>query len=230
MTTKVPGRMIADGAIADADTNFTAGNYPRVAVDGSFEERTPTQVAGDLGVSAAADPTITALAAQNWAANSVAIGTGVDTVAQVTFGANTFPARASSGSLVAKTATDSAITAMSFVVSGTYTPTITNTVNCDSVVPHVSQWMRVNDVVTVSGYVDVDPTTAAGTFTAFQISLPIASAITALEQVAGTACGNSLVEPGLILASVANDTATCNFAAASAAAHAMSYQFTYRVL
>lgn len=52
------------------------------------------------------DATLTALAGANWAANSLAVGSGADTVAQVTFAANTFPARASTGNLVAKTITD----------------------------------------------------------------------------------------------------------------------------
>lgn len=52
------------------------------------------------------DTTLTNLAANNWAANSVPIGSGTDTIAQINFGANTFPARASTGNLVAKTITD----------------------------------------------------------------------------------------------------------------------------
>lgn len=52
------------------------------------------------------DATLTALAGANWATDSLAIGTGTDTVSQVTFAANTFPAKASTGSLVAKTITD----------------------------------------------------------------------------------------------------------------------------
>jgi hypothetical protein len=52
------------------------------------------------------DATLTALAGQNWAANALPIGSGADTLAQVSFAANTFPARASSGNLVAKAITD----------------------------------------------------------------------------------------------------------------------------
>lgn len=52
------------------------------------------------------DGTLTALAAADWAANAVPIGTGADTLAQTTFAANTFPARASTGNLVAKVVTD----------------------------------------------------------------------------------------------------------------------------
>lgn len=52
------------------------------------------------------DATLQALAGANWAANSLAIGTGADTVAQVTFATNTFPGRSSTGNLVAKPITD----------------------------------------------------------------------------------------------------------------------------
>jgi hypothetical protein len=73
-----------------------------------------------IGAAAAAqaasqplDGTLTALSAANWAANALPIGTGADTLSQVSFAANTFPARASTGDLAAKTITDSALTALS---------------------------------------------------------------------------------------------------------------------
>ncbi len=52
------------------------------------------------------DATLTAFAALTIAANSLTIGTGADAFSQTTFAANTFPARSSSGNLVAKTITD----------------------------------------------------------------------------------------------------------------------------
>ena len=52
------------------------------------------------------DATLTALAGLTIAADSLAIGTGADAFTQTTFAANTFPARASTGSLVAKPITD----------------------------------------------------------------------------------------------------------------------------
>jgi len=57
-----------------------------------------------------ADATLTALAGLTIAANSLTIGTGADAFTQTTFAANTFPARASTGDLVAKTITDFALT------------------------------------------------------------------------------------------------------------------------
>lgn len=61
------------------------------------------------------DPTLTAFAALTIAANSLTIGTGADAFSQTTFAANTFPARASTGSLEAKTINDSAL---AFLVDG----------------------------------------------------------------------------------------------------------------
>lgn len=52
------------------------------------------------------DATLAALAGLTIAANSLSIGTGADAFSQVSFAANTFPARASTGDLVAKTITD----------------------------------------------------------------------------------------------------------------------------
>jgi hypothetical protein len=52
------------------------------------------------------DATLTALANLTIAADSLAIGTGADAFTQTTFAANTLPARASTGSLVAKPITD----------------------------------------------------------------------------------------------------------------------------
>lgn len=52
------------------------------------------------------DATLTALAGANWAANALPIGSGSDTLSQVSFAANKFPARASTGNLVAKDITD----------------------------------------------------------------------------------------------------------------------------
>ncbi len=58
------------------------------------------------------DGTLSALAANNWAANAIPIGTGADTVSQVSFAASTFPARASTGNLVAKPITDFGLSLM----------------------------------------------------------------------------------------------------------------------
>lgn len=65
-----------------------------------------------LALTQPLDATLTALAGNNWAANALPIGSGADTVAQVAFAANTFPARASTGNLIARPIQDGALSAL----------------------------------------------------------------------------------------------------------------------
>lgn len=70
------------------------------------------------------DPTLTAFAALTIAANSLSIGSGADAFSQTTFAASTFPARASTGNLVAKTITDFALTFLDDADAATVRATI----------------------------------------------------------------------------------------------------------
>lgn len=65
--------------------------------------------ASAIAASQPLDATLTALAAADWAANALPIGTGANTLSQTAFAANTFPARASTGNLVAKTISDAGL-------------------------------------------------------------------------------------------------------------------------
>lgn len=105
--TSVHGRIgavvAANNDYAAAQITFTpAGTIASVTVQAAIEELSAEAAAGYQPL----DATLTNLAAQDWVANALPIGSGVNTVAQVSFAANTFPARASSGNLVAKTITD----------------------------------------------------------------------------------------------------------------------------
>lgn len=88
------GTVIVQDSIVDAVTNVAPSQN---AVFDALAGKQPL------------DATLTALAGQNWAANALPIGTGADTVSQVTFSANTFPARGSAGDLVAHAVTDDAL-------------------------------------------------------------------------------------------------------------------------
>lgn len=80
------------GTKAQFDTACTDGNF--VYTDA-------------IGVSVQGyDATLAAVAALTIAANSLTVGTGADAFSQTTFAANTFPARSSTGDLVAKAITD----------------------------------------------------------------------------------------------------------------------------
>lgn len=67
-----------------------------------------------------------------------------------------------------------------YVASGTYTPTYTIFSNLDSITAYVCQWMRVGNVVTVSGVVELNATSSASSVE-FKATLPIASTFNAFE-------------------------------------------------
>lgn len=80
-------------------------------------------------------------------------------------------------------------TTSQYIASGTYTPTLTNTLNISASVPDVCQWMRVGNVVTVSGTVQID--VAAVGMAQLGFSLPIASAFASVAQAGGSAVSNN---------------------------------------
>lgn len=117
------------------------------------------------------------------------------------------------------------------IITGVYTPTVSAAANTDST-PTASQaqYMRVGETVTVSGNFTADPTLAATT-TSFEITLPLASNIGAVEDVAGTAaCGNIVSMCAAITGVVANDTAKVFWKSSDITSQTWSYQFTYRLV
>lgn len=118
------------------------------------------------------------------------------------------------------------------VFSGTYTPTLTNVANAPTIAANAFQYMRVGNVVTVSGSLSIDPTTTS-IITQVRISLPIASAMTASTQVSGTCHGNWVVGvagAGGISGDTTNDEALLSTIPPNASNASYSVQFTYRVI
>lgn len=119
-----------------------------------------------------------------------------------------------------------------YIASGTYTPTVTAVANCTATSSGICNWIRVGNVVTVSGVVAIDPTTAA-TFTSVGISLPVASnfATNASECAGVAANANVQGYSGAITADFANDRAQLDFTVgADVSNQAWSFTFTYVVL
>lgn len=122
-------------------------------------------------------------------------------------------------------------TANQYIASGTYTPTLTNVTNVAASTAYASQWIRVGNVVVVSGKVDIDATLAASTATELGISLPIASALTAEQQLGGDAVSDSIASlSARIRADATNDRAAVVFKAISLTNDSYSFQFTYLIL
>lgn len=120
---------------------------------------------------------------------------------------------------------------LSSLSSGVYTPTRSAEVNLDSAVTmSEAQYLRVGNTATVSGRFTADPTLTA-TQTSFEITLPIASNIGAIEDVAGTAvCGTVYGLVASILGSVANDTALIRWISSDVSSTMYSYHFTYQII
>lgn len=122
------------------------------------------------------------------------------------------------------------IGATNYIISGTYTPTLTNVANLSASTAYQCQYIRVGRVVTVSGKVDVDPTLAA-TSTQLGISLPIASNLGANEDCAGSAFANAIAGQGAaILGDATNNRAQMEWVSADITNQSMYFIFQYEVI
>lgn len=116
-----------------------------------------------------------------------------------------------------------------YIASGTYTPTLTNVANVAASTAYACQWMRVGNVVSVSGKVDIDPTLAA-TSTQLGISLPIASDITAAEGCSGTAFASGVAGQGAaIVGDSTNDRAQMQWVSSDITNQPMYFSFQYLI-
>lgn len=120
------------------------------------------------------------------------------------------------------------------ITSGTYTPTLTDIANTSARTSNGAQYMRVGNVVTVSGTMDVTTTAQAGTATSLNISLPIASNFANGNQCSGTvsvsAAGGTAYTSGFITSDATNDAARVSFNSISAGSRTLQFHFTYQVI
>jgi len=121
---------------------------------------------------------------------------------------------------------------ISDVAAGTYTPTLTNVTNITASTAYVCQYMRVGNVVTVSGRVDIQGT-GTGT-TVLRMSLPIASNFTATTQCGGACMNDGTIgnnyRHGSIGADIANNTSNIRIVLAQTGNQTYFFTFTYIIL
>jgi hypothetical protein len=111
----------------------------------------------------------------------------------------------------------------------TYTPTLSGGSNLDSSTTYAAQYIRVGNVITVSGKVDLDPTLTA-TSTYIGISLPVASAFTLPQDCGGVAfCPTVAGMGGAIYANAAGGNARLQFVSSEVTNQSWYYTFTYQV-
>lgn len=143
-----------------------------------------------------------------------AVGLGVDSVNRIF------------GTALHNNASSPTGTARQYVASGTYTPTGTIVANIDTLTPRSAQWLRVGNVVTVSGAVDIDPTTTGST--TFGLSLPLASDL-ALYNLGGAGAETTGSFMMAINADVANNRANFQYTSPDTLADGFTYSYTYLV-
>jgi fibronectin-binding autotransporter adhesin len=115
------------------------------------------------------------------------------------------------------------------VTSGTYTPTLTGVANIASSTALECQYIRVGNVVTVSGGALIDPTAAVAT--SFRITLPVASNLgTAQDLGGGGVFSGATIDPLEILADTTNDAASIAFIAGGTSSGYATFTFTYQVI
>ena len=115
-----------------------------------------------------------------------------------------------------------------YIASGTYTPIITAVLNLTSSTNSTAIYHRVGNVITVSGYVEVVPSSAAHVIA--RISLPVASTFTTGFEVNGSATEQTFpYTVAAVNANVTNNDVYLHVNAASTSSHFMSYIYQYEV-
>lgn len=111
-------------------------------------------------------------------------------------------------------------------MSGTYTPTLTSITNIDRAVAAVCQYMRVGNIITVSGELQVDTKTQG----AFEVglSLPVPADIASSSEASGTAASSGSVMLRLS-GDAANNRVRVTGVAANGNNTAYSFMFTYKL-
>lgn len=114
------------------------------------------------------------------------------------------------------------------LAAGTYTPTLTNVTNVDSSTAATNQYMRVGNVVTVSGAVFIDPT-ATG-LVQINMTLPVASNLVFVENLGGAGQAQGLAGNTLYIgAEATTDTARMSFISTTTTSTLFSFTFSYVV-
>lgn len=225
---------------ANADLTFGTNNTKRATVFAS----------GGVSIGSNTDPGATNLlvAGSSTSASFIPSGSSVPTNGMYLSAANTVSwatastqrlsinstgliTIASGGGLsIASTAVTSPAASDGNVFSGTYTPSLTNTTNIAASTASVCQYMRVGNVITVSGTVAIDPT-AAGRIV-MGMSLPVASNFSGATNCGGTFVGSGVttINLGAVIADATNDRATFDGVVADTANRTYGFSFTYRVI
>jgi hypothetical protein len=134
----------------------------------------------------------------------------------------------STGLSIARTAVTAPIAGDGNVFSGTYTPTLTNTTNVTASTAYVISYMRVGNVVTVGGKIDITPTATGAIL--IKVSLPIASNFVNARQAGGTLISSNADILCAIGANATDDLVEIIGNSTTTVARGCHFSFTYLVV
>jgi hypothetical protein len=120
------------------------------------------------------------------------------------------------------------VTAIGSVYGASYTPSITNTTNVAASELFPAFYIRVGNTVQVGGSIRIDPTAGSGTFTQFELSLPVASSFTQVPDLGGAGAGDN-TQSIRIYANATNDTAWFAYVTNNTPIDYITYTYTYLV-
>jgi len=111
-----------------------------------------------------------------------------------------------------------------------YTPTAVAGTNTAAVTPSVANWFRVNNIVTVFGFLSVDPTAAGDTRLTLTLPVDPDANFSNSYDLAGVGSVTAGIQQALgIFATTGAKTADVNFSAVDGTLRTFRYQFSYRV-
>ena len=119
------------------------------------------------------------------------------------------------------------------IISGTYTPTGAAVSNVDAVIPSYASYIRVGDIVTVYGRVNIDAT-AGATITSATLTLPIARVTDFVAIPSDFQCDGVINRgpdniAGVVSYTVGAKTATVSFVSVGTGQETYRYTFSYKV-
>lgn len=124
-------------------------------------------------------------------------------------------------------------TSNQYIASGTQTPTATNGTNVSGSTPGMEQWVRVGNVVHVTGFIQIDCSSSA-VASDIDLSLPIASSFTNTTQLSGVVIEavSGVASPGhgTISSNDTNDRVTIIFTPRADTNLNYRYTYSYQIL
>lgn len=115
------------------------------------------------------------------------------------------------------------------IVSGTFTPTILTSTNTTSIQEKESRYIRIGDIVIVSGMLYVTSTNAS-TVTTIDLELPIPSALSNVWDVSGTGTVEESTDFQPIFISAAGGTTTqIRYNPSDTNERLLTFTFTYKI-